>query len=170
MQKLFLLLAFSLLLLGCVQQQEPVQLSEKQPAMIGEATTPPKPTFIATPTITTQPTTQAPTATAQPTPQATPTQTPAMQVQEFEMIAKQWEFLPNKITVKKGVPVKIRVTSTDVTHGLSLPSFGINERLETGQTVDIEFTPQQIGEFSFTCSVFCGSGHGKMFGLITVTE
>lgn len=91
-------------------------------------------------------------------------------VQEIKVTAKQFSFAPNPIAVKKGVPVKLLVTATDVEHGFSLPAFGINKNLPVGQEVAIEFIPDKAGSFPFFCSVFCGSGHGGMSGSLTVTE
>jgi len=88
--------------------------------------------------------------------------------QVITVTAKRWEFIPNPITVKKGIPVKLVITSVDVSHGFSLPAFNINQRLSPGNTVNIEFTPDKEGSFSFFCNVFCGSGHGSMRGTLIV--
>jgi cytochrome c oxidase subunit II len=89
-------------------------------------------------------------------------------VKEVTMTAKKWEFTPSMIEVNKGDTLKLTVTSIDVTHGLSLPAFGINENLVSGENVVIEFVADKTGTFPFTCSVFCGSGHGTMTGEIIV--
>ena len=90
-------------------------------------------------------------------------------VKEFTMTAKQREFVPGTITVNKGDKVKITVTSIDVTHGFRLPDFGVNERLDPGKPVDIEFVADKVGTFTFSCSVPCGSGHGGMRGQLVVS-
>lgn len=90
------------------------------------------------------------------------------EVKEFEIIAKQWEFVPGIITVKQGDNVKLKITSIDVDHGIWLNEFGVNEMLEAGKTVDVEFVADKKGEFSFSCNVFCGSGHGAMRGTLIV--
>lgn len=89
-------------------------------------------------------------------------------VKEFDMIAKQFSFEPSTITVNKGDKVKINVRSTDVEHGISIPEFGVNKKLPSGEERTIEFTADQEGEFSFICSVYCGSGHGNMKGTLIV--
>jgi len=65
-------------------------------------------------------------------------------LRDFDMIARRWEFVPSTLTVRKGDTVRIRITSTDVPHGFGLPEFGINERVEPGRDVHIEFvlTPE----------------------------
>ena len=87
---------------------------------------------------------------------------------EIELIAKQWEFQPDTITVNKEDLVKISIKSIDVTHGIKLNDFNINEKLEPGKTVNIEFIADKSGEFSFFCSIPCGSGHGSMKGILIV--
>ena len=89
-------------------------------------------------------------------------------VKEFSMIAKQWEFVPEIIEVNKGDTVRITVTSTDVAHSFSLPSFNINERLTPDEPVTIEFVADKVGTFPFRCNVFCGSGHSAMAGTMVV--
>lgn len=94
--------------------------------------------------------------------------TTIQKVKEISMTAKQWEFIPGTITVNKGDRVKLQITSTDVTHGISLPAFGVNKRLPPGRTVEVEFTADRTGTFSFACSVYCGAGHGGMKGKLIV--
>lgn len=90
------------------------------------------------------------------------------EIKEFDMTAKNWEFVPNTIEVNLGDKVELYVESVDVTHGFRLPEFGINERLEPGNTVNVEFIADKKGTFSFSCSVPCGSGHGRMNGKLIV--
>lgn len=89
-------------------------------------------------------------------------------VREFTMTARQWEFEPNTITVNKGDKVKLSIRSIDVTHGFGLPAFGIDERLEAGETTNVEFMADKSGTFRFSCTVFCGSGHSAMDGTLIV--
>ena len=94
--------------------------------------------------------------------------TPSSEVKEFKMTAKQFSFLPETIEVSKGDKIRLIVTSTDVPHGISIPEYGINERLDPGKPVTIEFTADKEGTFTAFCSVFCGSGHSNMKGKIIV--
>ena len=89
-------------------------------------------------------------------------------VKEFKMTAKQFAFEPEIIEVNKGDMVRLIVTSIDVPHGISIPEYGINERLNPGEPVTIEFIADKEGTFTAFCSVFCGSGHSNMKGKIIV--
>ncbi len=96
------------------------------------------------------------------------TQAVSGEVKEFAMTAKKFSFDPSEITVNKGDKVILHVTSTDVNHGFSISEFGINEELKPGKTVDIEFVASKAGTFTYSCSVYCGSGHGNMKGTLIV--
>ncbi|MBI2652929.1 cupredoxin domain-containing protein [Candidatus Woesearchaeota archaeon] len=89
-------------------------------------------------------------------------------VKEFKITAKQFQFEPSTIEVDKGDKVRLIVTSIDVPHGFSIPEYGINERLDPGKPVTIEFTADKQGSFTAFCSVFCGSGHSGMKGKLIV--
>ena len=93
---------------------------------------------------------------------------PTGEVKVFDMVAKQWEFSPNKIEVNEGDTVILNVKSIDVDHGLAIPALGINKFLSPGNTVKIEFVAHQKGTFVFACSVSCGVGHTGMSGKIIV--
>jgi cytochrome c oxidase subunit II len=94
----------------------------------------------------------------------------ASSVVSISMVARQFDFEPSSVSVKKGDTVRLTVTSADVAHGISIPAFGVSQHLEAGKTEVIEFVADQIGTFPFTCNVFCGSGHSDMVGSINVTE
>jgi len=88
----------------------------------------------------------------------------------IKVLAKQFEFNPSEITLKKGVPVVLEFTSADRLHGFDCPGLKIRTDIEPGKVNRVEFTPTQVGMFPFHCDNFCGSGHGKMQGKIIVTE
>jgi cytochrome c oxidase subunit 2 len=89
---------------------------------------------------------------------------------EIKMTARQFEFEPKLITVQKGKPVRLLITSTDVQHGFAVEELGINQKLKANAVTVVEFTPTRVGRFPFECSVMCGSGHDEMMGELVVTE
>ena len=93
---------------------------------------------------------------------------PTGEVKEFKMTAKQFQFDPATIEVNKGDKVRLIVTSLDVPHGIAIPEYNINERLDPRKPVTIEFTADKQGTFTAFCSVFCGAGHSGMKGKIIV--
>ncbi|MBF0477816.1 MAG: cupredoxin domain-containing protein [Deltaproteobacteria bacterium] len=97
-----------------------------------------------------------------------------IQAQEKERViqitAKKFEYKPNTITVKKGVPVLLEFTSLARRHGFNGSELGIRADIPPKKMTQVRFTPQKVGTFPFSCDVFCGSHHGDMSGTITVTE
>lgn len=96
------------------------------------------------------------------------TETGAMETKIITVTAKKFQFDPATITVKKGAKVTLNIKSVDVSHGFSLPDFNVNATLEPNKTATVTFTADKTGTFSFSCSIFCGSGHGDMKGTLIV--
>ena len=88
--------------------------------------------------------------------------------QIIEMEAKRYDFIPDVVRVKAGTLVTLRITATDGTHGFALGAFGIDERIEEGETKVVEFYVSKSGEYGFHCSYFCGLGHLGMKGKLVV--
>lgn len=110
----------------------------------------------------------APTTTSSTATESTAAVESTGKVQEFDIEAKQFEFVPSTITVNAGDTVRLNVTSTDVDHGIAISEFGVSETLSPGETTTVEFVADTAGTYSMVCSVFCGSGHGSMTGTLIV--
>lgn len=95
-------------------------------------------------------------------------QTNSGKIKEFDIIARQWEFSPEIITVSEGDAVTLRIKSIDVEHGFSLPAFGVNEDLLPGEEITVSFVADKKGAYTFFCNVYCGSGHTEMNGKLVV--
>jgi cytochrome c oxidase subunit 2 len=89
-----------------------------------------------------------------------------VQVDTVEVMARRYIFEPDEIHVKAGRLVVMKVTATDITHGVELPAFAIDERVEQGVTKLIEFYVSKPGRYDFKCSHFCGPGHFGMSGQV----
>lgn len=75
-------------------------------------------------------------------------------------------YFPNQITVKRGQPVQLIVDSEEsysCAASLVIPKAGIKKVLKPGENI-FEFTPDQIGDIPFSCSM------GMYRGVITVVE
>lgn len=84
--------------------------------------------------------------------------------------ASTFEFKPNEITVKKGVPVTLELISADRHHGFKLSEFHVRVDVTPGAVEKVRFIPDKTGTFTFLCDVFCGDGHEDMSGTLTVVE
>jgi cytochrome c oxidase subunit 2 len=88
----------------------------------------------------------------------------------IDVSVKRFAYTPAEITLKKGEPVVLVLTTEDVAHGLKFKELNLNSRFEKGKPAELAFTPDKVGDFVGHCSVFCGSGHGSMTLTLHVTE
>jgi len=99
-----------------------------------------------------------------------PRTTHSAQEQVIHVTARKFEYSPNEITVKKGVPVILEITSLDRDHGFKLRDFGVRADIKPGATTRVRIVPNKTGRFPFQCDVFCGSGHEDMGGELVVVD
>ena len=92
----------------------------------------------------------------------------AENVPVIDITAKRFAFSPDKITLKKGQTVKLRLHSEDVTHGFFLRPLKLDEEIPAGQTREVTVTPETAGTFMTICDHFCGANHGNMNMTIVV--
>ena len=88
----------------------------------------------------------------------------------IEITAKRFEFSPAEITLKKGEPVTLRLTTQDVAHGFFVRPLKIDSDIEPGKTTEVTVTPEMTGKFVTICDHFCGVNHGAMHMTINVVE
>jgi len=88
----------------------------------------------------------------------------------IEIVASKYSFSPSEITLKKGEPVILVLSSEDVTHGLKVKELDIKVEVKKGHPEEIPVTPTQVGHFEGKCAHFCGKGHGSMTLAINVVE
>jgi len=88
----------------------------------------------------------------------------------IEITAKKFEFSPNEITLKKGEPVILRLTSADRVHGFMSKPLKIDTDIADGKTTDVAVNPDTAGDFTVICDHYCGTGHGNMKMKVTVVE
>jgi cytochrome c oxidase subunit 2 len=88
----------------------------------------------------------------------------------IEVSVKKFAYSPAEVTVKKGEPVVLVLTTEDVAHGLKFKELNIDEKFDKKKPAELAFTPDKVGDFVGHCSVFCGSGHGSMMLTLHVTE
>jgi cytochrome c oxidase subunit II len=60
------------------------------------------------------------------------------------------------------VPVRLRVTSVDVTHSFWVPEFGQKLDAVPGSVNTLPVTPNRLGTFPVICTELCGLGHALM--------
>jgi len=93
----------------------------------------------------------------------------AQQEKAIRITARKFEFVPDKIELKKGEPVVLEFTTADVLMGFNAPDFKVRADIAPGQVARVRLTPDRTGEFEYFCDNFCGEGHETMSGTIRVT-
>jgi plastocyanin domain-containing protein len=84
--------------------------------------------------------------------------------QEATIVVKG-AYTPDVIIVEHGTPVRLsflRQETAACSEEVVFPEFARRARLPEGELVAIEFTPQQPGQYQFTC------GHGMLHGKVVV--
>jgi len=87
----------------------------------------------------------------------------------IRIVAKKFEYTPGEITIERGVPVVLELTTEDVAMGFYAPDFKVDQEIVPGKAVQVRLVPDKAGTFLFSCNVFCGDGHEDMSGVIHVT-
>ena len=84
------------------------------------------------------------------------------QLQEVKIVVKGG-YDPDVIVVKKGIPVRLnfyRDETADCSDTIVFGDFNIRKPLPAFKTTPIEFTPEEEGEYVFTCGM--GMLRGKL--------
>lgn len=84
------------------------------------------------------------------------------------IIARQYLFQPNTITVPVGSSVTFYLTSIDVQHGFKLQDTNVNMQVVPGEVSKLTVAFDEAGEFDYICNEFCGANHAQMFGSVVV--
>lgn len=87
---------------------------------------------------------------------------------EAYVLSQVWSFTPRELVLPVGAKVDIYVTSSDLQHGFKITDTNINMQIVPGQVSKLSFTFDDIGEFPYICTEYCGSGHAAMFGTVKV--
>jgi len=88
----------------------------------------------------------------------------------IKIVAKRFDYGPSHLTLKKGVPVVLELTTRDVFMGFNLPDFNVRADIVPEKVTRVTFVPDKTGTFTFLCDVFCGTGHEQMQGTLTVVD
>jgi len=88
----------------------------------------------------------------------------------IDMTAKRFDYAPAHFTLKKGQPVLLKLRTKDVVMGFNLPDFNVRADIVPDKVARVSFVPDKTGTFTFVCDIFCGEGHERMQGTVTVTD
>ncbi|MEK6968403.1 MAG: cupredoxin domain-containing protein [Nanoarchaeota archaeon] len=81
-------------------------------------------------------------------------------VTEVQVSFKGYQYQPNPIRLKQGVPARLVVDLSTVRgcmRSIQIPSLGVSKRVSEGNNI-IEFTPTKAGTFRMQCAMGMGQG------------
>ncbi len=80
----------------------------------------------------------------------------------------------NQLHIPVGKPVRAMLTSIDqpdkpaVIHSFFLPEFRLKQDVVPGMGIDVWFEATRTGKYEIACAEFCGIGHYRMRGFLTI--
>src|SRR3972149_341305 len=85
----------------------------------------------------------------------TPTPTAEGEIRQIEIIGKEYSFSPSTISLTKGKKVVLTFKNEGkMPHNLVIDELGLTTKtILGGQSDTIEFTPSEVGIFSFYCAI-----------------
>lgn len=86
------------------------------------------------------------------------------------MVAARYGFYPSSVEVPVDTPVKIRIASADVLHGVHVPFTNYTTMVVPGYVSEVNTTFQKTGDFSLLCNEYCGLGHDHMWSRLKVVD
>jgi mono/diheme cytochrome c family protein len=93
-------------------------------------------------------------------------------IRTVEIVARapqEGGFSPDRLTLRAGETVRLRLSSPDVVHGFSIPGLNVNvDEIYPGKLTEIDLTPLVAGRYAFACTRWCGVDHWRMRGVIEV--
>lgn len=95
--------------------------------------------------------------------------TAPQETKEVQMTAKKYEFSPNTVEVNAGTRIIFKIKALDREHGFEIENVKNScVTIKKGETVTVEYLAAKPGTVTFSCCVFCGTGHRGMKGKIVI--
>lgn len=86
------------------------------------------------------------------------------------MVAARYGFYPQRVEVPANTPVKFRLASYDVLHGVHAPFTNMSTMVVPGYVSEVNTQFPKAGEYPLFCNEFCGLGHDEMWSRLFVTN
>lgn len=87
---------------------------------------------------------------------------------EFNLVARDRAFTPNRLEVAQDDLVKITFTSEGRPSTFAIDAYRIVKRVGGGQTITFEFRADQVGTFTFYCNLTSDESCKDMKGTLVV--
>jgi heme/copper-type cytochrome/quinol oxidase subunit 2 len=89
---------------------------------------------------------------------------------DVTIVAREYQFVPNRIEVVQGDLVRIHLSSEDRPYSFAIDAYRIVKRAGTGQTIVFDFRADQAGTFAFYCNLTSAPQCKEMRGTLVVKE
>ncbi|HIO92609.1 MAG TPA: cytochrome C oxidase subunit II [Leucothrix mucor] len=86
------------------------------------------------------------------------------------MVAARYGFFPHNMTVPVDTPIKIRIASADVLHGVHTSNTNFNTMIVPGYISEVNTTFRIKGNHPMFCNEYCGLGHDYMWSQLNVVS
>ncbi len=87
------------------------------------------------------------------------------------LVAARYGFYPREVYIPVGKPVRFRIATQDVLHGLHIPMTNLGTMIVPGYVSTVTTTFPKPGEYPMLCNEYCGMGHDHMWSkLIVLSE
>lgn len=81
----------------------------------------------------------------------------------ISIVASNWKFTPDTITLHAGEETTLRLTSSQGIHGLESADLGIPlTTISSGSFATVKVTAKKTGKYVLHCAIMCGAGHANM--------
>lgn len=74
---------------------------------------------------------------------------PAIGADRLELSISKGGFRPARLTVRRGEPVRLAISSADGEHCFALDAFRVEKRVVPGRATIVDLTPDRPGTFPF---------------------
>jgi len=91
-------------------------------------------------------------------------------VEVVDLVASEHGFEPRVINLRKGEPVRLRLTTADREHCFALDAYRVEKRILPGHATVVDLTPEKAGTFAFNCCIEEGAAADKEHGRLVVVE
>ena len=78
------------------------------------------------------------------------------------------DFWTTTLTIPDGKPVNLILRSKDVIHDFFVAPLRIKQDAVPGMAIDLWFEAKRTGQYQIACAEFCGIGHYRMRGFLTI--
>ncbi len=86
------------------------------------------------------------------------------------MVAARYGFFPHNLVVPVNTPIKIRLASADVLHGIHTAYTNFNTMVVPGYVSEVNTTFPKAGKYPMFCNEYCGLGHDYMWSQLHVVS